>query len=62
MTKIYQIRCKDEKITNNYVSKCKAGSLKATTRRHENNSASNSFNQTIKLYKTIRLNGGWNNW
>jgi hypothetical protein len=60
-TVIYSIHCKDESINDIYVGhttdfcqryKCHKSSC--------NNEQSKSYN--LKLYKTIRENGGWDNW
>jgi hypothetical protein len=58
-TTIYKIYCKDETITDLYVG--------YTTNFHvrkyqHKNSCNNSKNNNIKIYKTIRENGGWDNW
>jgi len=59
---IYEILCKDQNIKNIYV-----GHTKNFTNRHyghknpyNNNPKSKVFN--YRLYKTIRDNGGWDNW
>jgi hypothetical protein len=60
-TIIYKIRCKDASITDVYVGH----TTNFVQRKHAHKqSCSNekSLNYNCKLYKTIRLNGGWDNW
>jgi hypothetical protein len=58
---IYKITCKDETITDFYI-----GSTYNVTRRkfHHKTDCNNekAQNYNIKLYRTIRENGGWINW
>lgn len=60
-TVIYKITCKDPLITDLYVGH----TTNFVQRKHGHkqsciNEKSNNYN--CKLYKTIRANGGWNNW
>jgi len=58
-TTIYKIYCKDETITDIYVGH----TTNFHVRKYQHkNSCNNSKNNNIKIYKTIRENGGWNNW
>ena len=60
-TIIYKITCKDPQITDLYVGH----TTNFVQRKHSHkqgciNEKSNNYN--CKLYKTIRANGGWDNW
>jgi hypothetical protein len=60
-TIIYKIACKDENIKDVYVGH----TTNFVQRKHcHKQSCSNvkAANYTCKVYKTIRENGGWNNW
>ena len=57
-TSIYKIYCKDETIKDIYVGH----TTNFHVRKYYHKNASNNLNINIKIYKTIRENGGWNNW
>ena len=60
-TQIYQIVCKDLGILDKYVG----STTDLIRRRQMHKSSCNNPNQKLyntKLYKTIRDNGGWDNW
>lgn len=60
-TVIYKIVCNDLNITDVYVGH----TTNFTKRKYEHKSATNNENGTkynLKIYKTIRDNGGWENW
>jgi len=57
-TSIYKIFCKDESISDVYVGHTTNFSL----RKYQHKNACNNSLDNIKIYKTIRDNGGWNNW
>lgn len=52
----YKLTCKDPLITNCYIGKTKHFNARASN--HKNNCKEN----TLKVYKYIRENGGWDNW
>jgi hypothetical protein len=55
---IYKISCKNKEIDLTYI-----GSTISFRKRKENHKVEcNNEAKTKKLYKTIRENGGWNNW
>jgi hypothetical protein len=57
-TIIYKIYCKDETIKDIYVGH----TTNFTQRKYSHKMASNNLNNTLKIYNTIRNNGGWENW
>jgi hypothetical protein len=56
-TIIYKIYCKDEKIIDIYIGH----TTNFVKRKYQHKILSNSGNQ-LKIYETIRKNGGWDNW
>ena len=56
-TTIYKIFCKDEQITDIYVGH----TTNFAKRKYQHKSACNRGDK-LKLYETIRKNGGWDNW
>ena len=60
-TIIYKITCKDPSITDTYVGH----TTNFVQRKHAHKNTcinEKSSNYNCKLYKTIRTNGGWDNW
>lgn len=57
-TIIYKICCKDESIKDVYVG----NTTNFIQRKNAHKTACNYNHNNIKLYKTIRENGGWDNW
>jgi len=57
-TIIYKICCKDETITDVYVGH----TTNFIQRKYAHKLACNNLNNNIKIYNTIRCNGGWENW
>ena len=59
-TIIYRIVCKDLNVTGCYVGH--TTNFKERKRHHRDGCFNNIKRNDIKLYNTIRENGGWNNW
>jgi len=60
-TVIYEIKCKDEKITDTYIGH--TTSFRQRYRLHKNSCINpNQSNHYCKIYQNIRANGGWDNW
>jgi len=57
-TIIYKIYCKDDTIKDLYVGH----TTNFIQRRYAHKIACNNFNNNLKIYNTIRCNGGWENW
>jgi len=57
-TIIYKICCKDETITDMYVGH----TTNFIQRKYAHKTGCNNLNNTLKIYNTIRCNGGWENW
>ena len=59
-TIIYKICCKDESINDIYVGH----TTNFTKRKHQHKllCSKETFKSNIKIYKTIKANGGWDNW
>jgi hypothetical protein len=57
-TIIYKICCKDETITDLYVGH----TTNFHVRKYQHKTASKNTKDATKIYKTIRENGGWDNW
>ena len=57
-TVIYKIYCKDENIKDVYVGH----TINFTQRKYSHVKACNNLNNSVRIYKTIRANGGWENW
>jgi hypothetical protein len=57
-TSIYKIYCKDDTITDIYVGH----TTNFYVRKYQHKNACNAINNEVKIYKTIRANGGWDNW
>jgi hypothetical protein len=57
-TIIYKIYCKDEAITDVYVGH----TTNFVVRKYHHKNACNNSKINLKIYKTIRENGGWDNW
>lgn len=60
-TAIYKIVCNDPNILNAYVG----STVNMTTRKSSHKSDCNNVSSpkhNLKIYKIIRLNGGWDNW
>ena len=57
-TIIYKIYCKDDTITDIYVGH----TTHFIQRKYQHKILSNESNNNLKIYKTIRENGGWDNW
>jgi hypothetical protein len=57
-TIIYKLCCKDTTITDLYVGHTTNFEL----RQKSHKDACNNLKNTLKIYTTIRENGGWNNW
>ncbi len=57
-TVVYKIHCKDAAILDTYVGHTTNFQL----RQMQHKCASNNLNKQLKLYNTIRANGGWSNW
>ena len=60
-TIIYKIVCSDLNITDLYVGHTTNFTKRKTMHKSDCNNE-NSPNYNVKLYKTIRENGGWDNW
>ena len=59
-TIIYQLKCNDDTITDIYVGHT-TNYLKRRQNHKQNCNNPNSKEYNIKIYKTIRENGGWDN-
>lgn len=60
-TIIYKITCNDPSVTDKYVGHTTNFVQRKNAHKNStNNEKSHCYN--LKLYKTIRENGGWNNW
>lgn len=57
-TVIYKIHCKNPIITDTYIGH----TVDFTSRKKQHKYACDNENIQCKLYKTIRANGGWDNW
>ena len=57
-TIIYKIYCKDKTISDIYVGH----TTNFVVRKYQHKQACNNTNIQLKIYKTIRENGGWDNW
>jgi hypothetical protein len=57
-TIIYKIYCIDETITDTYVGH----TTNFYVRKHQHKISCNDSKNVLKIYKTIRENGGWCNW
>jgi hypothetical protein len=57
-TIIYKIYCNDKSINDVYVSH----TTNFTKRKYLHKSACSNLNNNLKIYNTIRQNGGWDNW
>jgi hypothetical protein len=57
-TIIYKIFCKDQTITDVYVGH----TTNFIQRKYSHKTACNNLNNNLKIYNTIRCNGGWKNW
>jgi hypothetical protein len=57
-TIIYKIFCKDQTITDVYVGH----TTNFIQRKYSHKTACNNLNNNLKIYNTIRCNGGWENW
>ena len=57
----YTFICNDPNITDCYVGSTKA--FRERKRRHKSNcNLETASSHNVKIYQTIRANGGWNNW
>jgi hypothetical protein len=57
-TIIYKIYCKDDTITDVYVGH----TTNFIQRKYAHKTGCNNLNNNLKIYNTIRCNGGWENW
>jgi hypothetical protein len=57
-TIIYKIYCNDKTINDVYVGH----TTNFTKRKHQHKLCSSNLNNKLKIYNTIRQNGGWDNW
>ena len=57
-TTIYKISCKDDTIKDVYVGH----TTNFNVRKYHHKNACNNFKIDLNIYKTIRDNGGWDNW
>ena len=57
-TIIYKIYCNDDSITDVYVGH----TTNFYVRKYQHKNACNDLKHNYKIYKTIRENGGWDNW
>ena len=57
-TIIYKIYCNDKSINDVYVGH----TTNFTKRKHQHKSVCSNLNNKLKIYSTIRENGGWDNW
>ena len=57
-TIIYKIYCNDDRITDIYVGH----TTHFIQRKYQHKVSSNESTNVLKIYKTIRENGGWDNW
>jgi hypothetical protein len=57
-TIIYKIYCKDDTIIDIYIGH----TTNFFVRKYQHKCACNNSKNLLKIYKTIRENGGWNNW
>ena len=57
-TIIYKIFCNDKSINDVYVGH----TTNFTNRKHSHKRACCNLNNKLKIYNTIRQNGGWDNW
>ena len=60
-TIIYRIFCKNENVSDLYIGHTTNFSQRKSCHKNSCENPNNSL-YNIKLYKTIRENGGWNNW
>ena len=60
-TRMYKIVCKDLKVKDTYVGHTTGFSDRTKNHKSDCNNP-NSHNYHLKVYKTIRDNGGWENW
>jgi hypothetical protein len=57
-TIIYKIFCKDKSISDMYVGH----TTSFIKRKYQHKLCCNNLNNKLKIYDTIRANGGWDNW
>ena len=57
-TIIYKIFCKNKNVTDIYVGH----TTNFIKRKYQHKICCNNLNNKLKIYETIRSNGGWNNW
>ena len=57
-TIIYSISCKDKTISDVYVGH----TTNLIKRKCQHKVSYNNLNNKLKIYETIRKNGGWDNW
>lgn len=57
-TIIYKIYCKDTSISDTYIGH----TTNFLLRKQQHKYVSNNIKNVLKIYKTIRENGGWDNW
>ena len=57
-TIIYKIYCNNDTITDTYIGH----TTNFYVRKHQHKNACNDSKNVLKIYKTIRENGGWGNW
>ena len=57
-TIIYKIYCKDENIKDIYVGH----TTSFIKRKYQHKTCCNNLSNKVKIYETIRHNGGWENW
>lgn len=57
-TIIYKIYCKDETIKDIYIGH----TTNFVIRKYQHKTSCNNTKNDLKIYKTIRENGGWDNW
>jgi hypothetical protein len=57
-TIIYKIYCNNQAITDTYVGH----TTNFFVRKHQHKNSCNNSKNVLKIYKTIRENGGWDNW
>jgi len=57
-TIIYKIICKDKSINDVYVGH----TTSFIKRKYQHKVCCNNLNNNLNIYKTIRVNGGWDNW
>ena len=61
-TIIYKICCNDPTITETYVGHTTNFTKRKYTHKDNCNNESRKQHYHLKVYQTIRANGGWNNW